>query len=328
MGGHARHAQDCSAGGRRCNDGAFPRRPAADDGRVRGRSAHPRRTLRARGRSHGPRAPRLADARGRPHAAAPGSHPRTGQRPRARRSIAHLHAAQLGRRSVSVSHSHRGAHRSGHLSRAHAGDAAERNPLHEHGRRHSCQSRSRQRTARAGEHVRRRRVREGRSRHRDGISRPDAVVLPDGRHGDGRDGARRRRFALRKAACVGFRTERRLPAGAGAPREHDDRRPVRRVGAPDRGRLHRRSGSRKPRCAERQMGFQRAHRRSAPQAPRPRQRADRRPGAAVRSRQRIPTAFSTTRSTRPRCGRSPNSSRTTGATSMARCTPSINAPAT
>ena len=82
----------------------------------------------------------------------------------------------------------------------------------------SRQPQSEDRRARPAEHVRRRRVCEGRPAHRHRISRPHTLVLPHGGHGGGRDGSRPGRVALRQAAGLRLGAERRLPPGAGAPR--------------------------------------------------------------------------------------------------------------
>ena len=69
---------------------------------------------------------------------------------------------------------------------------------------------------RATEPLWRRRVREGRPRQRHRVPGPHAVVLSHGRPDGRRDGAGARDDALRQAARVGHRAQRRLPADADA----------------------------------------------------------------------------------------------------------------
>ena len=190
--------------------------------------------------------------------------------------------AQLRRGPLSVSDPHRASHRPRPLSRPHDGDAAERDPLHD------------------GPGIDPRE------------SRPSipATLGPPSLFGAGeyaKDGLLsvteylgRTPYYARMLDMVADAMNRapvdsrfgKLPASDAelngdylqvlARLGADDRRPaVCRVGAPHRRRLPGRGRSRQPRRPERQVGFHRAHRRSAPASARSRQRARRRARAAV-----------------------------------------------
>ena len=203
---------------------------------------------------------------------------------------------------------------------------------------------------RAAEPVWRRRVRQGRADHRHRVPGPDGVVRPDGGHGRRRDGGGAGRLAIRHAAGVGLRAQRRLPAGAAAPGADDRRRPVPRMGPPHRRRLHRRGAARQPRRAERPVELRRRTRatarcgcattatswssascsstrsstigrRLAPRSGGPSSRAC----SIASSNPPIRTACSTTPSTPRRSRRRATGCRTTGATSTAPSTPSTSA---
>ena len=68
--------------------------------------------------------------------------------------------------------------------------------------------------------------------------------------------------ALREAARLGHRAQRRLPADAHPPRHDDGRQPLSRVGAPHRRRVRRGGPARQLRRAGHAVGLRRPHRRS------------------------------------------------------------------
>ena len=166
-----------------------------------------------------------------------------------------LPSPQLGRRQLPVPRGHRLLHRPAALRRPHARHAAQRDPLHERGGRHSRQPRPPEREARSEEPFRRRRIRQGRPPGHHRAAGANALVLPDGGHDRGGDGARSDGERLRPAARRGGGAERRRAAGAGAPRHHDGRQALSRMGGADRRRLRARGVAPEPRPARLHWDF-------------------------------------------------------------------------